>query len=144
MNRPLTDRERCLHLEARVAELEEELAAWRGNARDAGRDQQSLEREARLQQLLRGTGCHSTGCSSRLLLGLMARPGRPISYGVLSGLVAKDEDVTPHIVNVAVCHARKALRSWGLPGRIENIWGKGYAMTPDLAAALAAKLEAAA
>lgn len=131
-------RERALRAEARVAELEEELAAWRAMKRDEARDADAVQRETRIREALRSATPEAGGpAKARVLLALIERPGEVVSLDrlldALRGLPGTQPDVEPmpKIVAVHVCKVRKALKALGRPGAIETVWGRGFRISAD-------------
>lgn len=125
-------RERVYQLEARVAELEEELAAWRERD-DFDRRWQRREAELlRLREALAiGTqdrhGYSPTGV--RLLLDLLEHAGRIRSkLDLLEACApgALDRDLQLKNVDVYVCGLRHALARHGLREAVQTVWGKGH------------------
>ena len=68
--------------------------------------------------------------AASILLALFQAGGQMVSRAMLDDAmpaVRRDPDFSTNVVDVMVCKARKRL------GRdaIENVWGRGYRMTPD-------------
>jgi DNA-binding winged helix-turn-helix (wHTH) protein len=146
MTRPLTDRERCQALEARVAELEEELAAWRAEGLDAARDDALMHRAVSLRdQLQRGDRrCAMVACG--MLIRLIDHAGNVASKQQLvdaSRSVGSCWDREPalKIADVQVNFLRRGLSALGFPGMIETVWGYGYRISGANAMVLKAALE---
>lgn len=146
MSRPLTDRERVLALEARVAELEAELAAWRGNAAEDADDEAAVLRLEVVTGVLRavigprGVRNGARG-SARLLIHMLERPGRLCRHAELLAAVSRKEDALSTGVNVRMCTLRFALRRMGFPEAIKTVWGEGYALDAAQAPAIARLVE---
>jgi DNA-binding winged helix-turn-helix (wHTH) protein len=115
-------------LRNRVDELEAEIRDLR---REHVREADG-ERELRLRRELGGV----TRCEARLLLRLMAQPGRVLSRLVLLEAVNVDrvDDLDWKIIDVYVCRLRPILAARGLPGAIETVWGQGYRLREEAAA----------
>lgn len=127
MSRPLTDRERVLQLEARVAELEEELAAWRVQGRVADAKGDALARLYRLGEAMRPHVPHHGAMAARLVAYLLARPGRVCAGGEIGEAIALGETIDPdRLAKVGVAQARRGLSSLGLSDVIRTVWGQGY------------------
>lgn len=142
-----TDRERVLQLEARVAELEDELAAWRANDADEGDDEAAALRLNAVTGVLRAVIANARGVrngvrgSARLLIHLLDRPGRLCRHAELLAAVSTKEDALPTGVNVRMCSLRHALRRMGFPSAITTVWGEGYVLDAAAAPAIARWVE---
>lgn len=146
MNRPLTDRERCLQLEARVAELEEELSAYKALedqearwAREAGR----LHRVSKELRRLAGPKNHlarSRGHGmARVLLDLLAHVGMcrsPVQIYNAYNPAAADVPDSLKVVGVMIHYTRQVVGH----AAIETVWGQGYLVPFEQAAALRARI----
>ncbi len=134
----ITDRERCHQLEARVAELEAELDVWRMNDRRAGLDSDhALRVEALNRELKVVTNRRACRPVAKILLALMAQPGKLRTYLDLASATARDpEELSATSTKVLMVSVRRALQAWGLSGEISNVWGHGYVLTPAGAEAL--------
>lgn len=138
MNRPLTDRERCLQLEARVAQLEEELAAWRGHDADDDRDEaDALRLDAVKRALVRSVPAKALNgqqaLAARTLLLLLDRRGRLTTQAALAARISPTGDGELKVAQVAICRLRKALRHWKLADAVRTVWGQGYVLEPEAA-----------
>ena len=147
MSRPLTDRERCLQLEARVAELEEELAAYKANERRAVRDAADLSRQVKVRDFFHpAVRKRSIGAvPAAMLLHLLDHPGVVATKEQLYDCrfqPGADPDYEPQmkVVDVHVCHLREALAARGYPRAIDTVWGRGYRIEPAMAATLKAAI----
>jgi DNA-binding response OmpR family regulator len=142
MTRPLTDRERANILEVRVAELQEELAAYRKD--EAGDD--LMMRLVEAMQCIRGitspAQAHPRG-TARLLLYMLERPGRLCLMDDLFRVLECGRDTMPASIKTTVSRARSYLRARGIDGAIRNIWGQGYVLEPTTAAAIRRALSCA-
>lgn len=135
--------ERALKAEARVAELEDELKAWRSYTADAPL---ALDPDAvfnateTLRPYLARAGRGAPGIA-RLALVLIAAGGRVCSHNDLLAGLGADHDVGPSLVRVQICYLRGALDKMA-PGKFEirSVIGRGYAMTRDQAERLAIAL----
>jgi DNA-binding response OmpR family regulator len=109
---------RCAEKDARIAWLESELGL-----------RLETDRYAVLRQAMRLATTHGW-CAARFVDTLYAARGRAMTLEqIMDGMPPKaggDDERDTRIVAVWVCRARKAL------GRdaIENVWGKGYRLTP--------------
>lgn len=134
MNRPLTDRERCLQLAAENAALRAEVEAWRANDRDAQLGDQAAFRADIARRFL-GRG----GQVARLLLVFIDNPGRVLSRDELLDAVCDNPedhfDPRAHLGGV-ILKLRGDLAKLGYPLSVENIWGQGFTMPPNIAAKL--------
>jgi len=140
MNRPVTDRERATMLEARVAELEEELAAWRGSATaDSNLEAEAVRLET-ATAAMRALGCYDARGVARLMLFMVGRPGRLCPHGLLFDALATSSEASMDIVKVRVSRARKALTRFGSPDALQTIWGQGYILRAEAAKSVAALL----
>lgn len=72
----------------------------------------------------------------RLLALLMAAPGVVQSYAELAAAMG----VLPQSVHVYACHLRAWLRNQGFDASLTCCCGQGYSLSPDVAAALTARL----
>lgn len=146
MTRPLTDRERCQVLEARVAELEAELASWRANECDERSADADVLRQEGMKTLLRSAigKAGPPGLQARLALLLMDRPGRLLTYAWLGANIATTREACPHnAAKVALSYLRKALRVWRLADGVQTVRGRGVLMHPDTATQLSRRLSLA-
>lgn len=118
-----------VELWAYIREIEDELDAWRRNARDDFQDAaRSLEvyRVGRLLRQYVGTGWGIPGIA-RLLIYLIAHAVRLCRHAELHAAISLTDETGPKIVNVRVCQLRRALRGLGCPGAIQNVPRLGYA-----------------
>jgi hypothetical protein len=128
MTRPLTDREQVQVLSARVAELEEELAAYRANedqearwARQAGR----LHRVGRRLRSLAGGRLENAMGLARILLDMLDHPGmcRTKAQLVLAWRPADAElPDSLKVADVLICRLRKVVGF----AAIDTVWGHGW------------------
>lgn len=127
----LTDRDRCLQLEARVAELEEEVEAWRAQARGEAREAAYATRIQALKHEFRRVGVGGQlGMGAKVLLDLMAHAGTVRTYRQLAATFATDpEDPCDKGAMVALIPVRKAMRAWRLDHHLSNVWGVGYLLS---------------
>lgn len=138
MNRPMTDRERCLGLEARVAELEEELGAYRANERAAAFDYTAGAELWRLTELFRPLVPTHAALGARCLLYLAQRPGRLCPNWELGEAIAKARTSDPdRLAKIGVSKARLGLKRLAVPHDIKLVWGRGYLLERAGAAAVA-------
>jgi hypothetical protein len=111
---------------ARCAELEEEVAYLRGELALT----HEAETYARLRAHLRSRPGSHRGGAIGLITALYSAHGRVLTTAQIMDAVpatkTEHEDRMPDISKVWVCSARKALGH----DSIENVWGKGYRMTP--------------
>lgn len=135
MNRPLTDRERILQLEARNRELEDELReyrAWENNtfrpsiARLASDDKLNAIRRTLTQAFDLAGGL----CPAVILIRLLASSPHVMLREDLFeatrpyGFAPSDGDTKT--VDVQIVHLRKALAKLGFPGVIKTLRCVGY------------------
>jgi DNA-binding response OmpR family regulator len=124
-------------LRRRVAELEEELAAHEGAARDDRHAFAEAARLVRCRDAMRALpAAHSrafTLTHARVLLALVDRPGHVFSRDALFEVLGCDEEVQTKIVDVRMSAVRAALAAFGLHRSIETIWGVGYQLNADYA-----------
>jgi Transcriptional regulatory protein, C terminal len=140
MNRPMTDRERALRAEARVAELEEELAAYKANERALASEieegQEYLICLDIIKTLPIDQRCKMPGVI-KLLIYISQHPGRVCSKLELLELISSDKyEVQLTVVDVYISFVRKVARALGLPDAIETIWGRGWLIREDQAVCL--------
>lgn len=138
----LTDRERILALEAQVAELTEELEGWRARAAEvaahAAADTREFQAMEAMARHLRGK--RAPGQVVRLLLYLMDHAGQVCRNETLLLAIRADEDTDLALVKVVLHYLRSALTGLGLPQAVITVWGVGYAMSPQAAAAIRERL----
>jgi hypothetical protein len=134
----MTDRERAQIAEARVAELQDEVAAWRDYFKD---DRATLRRDRLVDALRKAYPKFSGRDSVSMLLHMAGRPGRVLSKNLLLDAICDDLNETPDIkiVDVYVCKLRPALNALlNQEPCIVTHWGHGYSVPEDVAAALLA------
>lgn len=141
-----TDRERVLLLEARVAELEEELACWRGNQADDADERVRMERAIAIKARLQRYDRRCAFCATNILIRLMDEPGVTFTKQQLLDAsrhpgAPSDHEPDLKIVDVQVNFLRRALDGVGLRPAIETVWGIGYRTSPANAERLKAVLE---
>lgn len=142
MNRPLTDRERCQQLEARVAELEEELDAWREGLHTPLADEGARIRAWRVTEKLKPFDPRVALCAAAMLVELLDRAGKPVSKSELvaasrhPGCYAHDEP-DPKVAVVQIAFLRRALARGRRGNPIRAIFNVGYVIAPEDAASLA-------
>jgi DNA-binding response OmpR family regulator len=146
----LSDRARIQQLEAQVADLTEELEAWRGFDGDAERRAKNDEREARVRtRIMRLKPAHRPcmygGVVVRLLLHFIDHPDRLHRRETLLDVVAGEgSESLPKVVDVRVSHARDVVAFAGFDRTmIETHWGRGYRITAANAELLKAALDGA-
>lgn len=146
----ITYRDRALKAEARVAELEAELAEYQAAERGGASDDEALQRQHRLIERLRpiarrrGAGGSAAIRVAKLLDYLLQHPGRlRRCEQILAAIAVRHVDAyeTLDLVKVYVCDARHVLRAIGLGDAIETAWGRGYLLRADRAEALKAWCE---
>lgn len=122
-------------LEARVAELENELEAWRANAAEEI-DAEAIEIRIRSLRLkLKGAWPLAGGLQPALmLLAMMRRPGLPISRAQLFSITRTPNSILLEennrcLIAVRLCHLRRALDNLGFPGVIENLSSAGWCIS---------------
>lgn len=142
MTRPLTDRERILQLEAKNAELTEELEAYRANADHEVRWAREQGRIHRVAKALRKAMVKTPRAPglARVLLDLLAHPGMvrtkaQIYYAYQPTAQELPDDLK--LVDVVICHLRKATGF----AAIETVWGHGWLVPFEQAAALRFRFE---
>lgn len=138
MNAPaLTYRDRALAAEARVAELEAEVAAWRDYRAVGPRataDEAEILMLGKLQRRLRAlTGMHDSRGAARTLLVLLAHAGKLCRKQTIFDAIAVDADTQIKVVDVRVSRVRTALRIIGYPEAITTVWGEGYVLAAEAA-----------
>lgn len=130
MTRPMTDRERVAVLEARLAELEEQLRAWEAWEREGkGAAVSDVRFNAALLKIRGryggGQSCHG---AVRLLLALLDAKGRTLSVERLLQAAKRPGQDDPEygLVKVVMCRLRKRLKTRGFADVIQTIHGRGY------------------
>jgi DNA-binding response OmpR family regulator len=145
VNGPLTDRQRCMVLEGRIAELEQELAAWRGNSRNADRDFDEMQRLVRLRDRLQRGERRAALVAAGMFVRLIDHPGVVVTKGQLIDASrhpgVRDHEPELRMADVQVNFLRSALRRLGLPVIIETVWGYGYRVSAECAQLAKASLE---
>lgn len=112
-------------LRREVEDLKAEVAEWerRGPEGEASDDHENRVATVRIKLGLRPQ-------AARVLLLLLARPGRLTSAVFLAEALGWPEDRTRNLTSVYLTMIRNALRDCGAPGRIETAWGQGWRMSP--------------
>jgi DNA-binding response OmpR family regulator len=113
-------------LRTRVADLEEEIAAWREYERS---ETGVSEDWAFIDAIRRRLGVQKR--HARLLIGMARSPGRIISKYNLTRMQGSYEDASIQSANVSVVFCRRAFAQAGLPNAIETVWGHGYRLSQD-------------
>lgn len=142
---------RCEALRHEISSLKEEIAEWEAWARD--------ERGADVDEQRLANWRAACGMASAApVLALMAfadRPGRLISPRTVVdatrfGAVKATDDVQQRsLATTRICHLRRLLKSLAAAGRlppafggraagIDMVWGQGWTMSPENAAAVRA------
>lgn len=133
----------CAALRAQVAELKEELAAWKAYDEGHRHGPDPIVADRWRAALNARPG------ATRIIMALAARPDRLFSREAIiqaakSGVGRELDEPCRHLANVYVCHARTALAQLAMQGRlspafagpaagIKTHWGHGYSMTPAAA-----------
>lgn len=126
--------ERCDLLAAELAQMKDELAEWRRQASEGrsvvvhGEVRDRWSRALRLAPLL-----------SQAVILLVERQGRVVSYDAIARAtcVHYDDLAAPSTsAKVTVHKVRRAMEAIGISDAIETVWGVGYRMRPNAAAAL--------
>jgi DNA-binding response OmpR family regulator len=126
----MTDRERALSAEARISEMEEELATWRRLDQGAANREQDVMRVARVSARIRAlTGTTHARGAAILLLHLLGRTERLCTHHELFNVLEPGRDTMPDVVKVRICSLRKALRAADMPDAILTVWGQGYVLS---------------
>lgn len=133
----LTDRDLVLKLQARVAELEDEVAAWKAYDRDRGRvDIESARFAAVLAKLRPFSTRTGVQAPARLLMVLLDSAGRLVTLERCLEAARKpdgDEEPSSNLVGVVVCVLRAILSKAGHRGAITLVWGRGYMIEAEVA-----------
>jgi DNA-binding response OmpR family regulator len=134
---PKTDRERIYWLEARVAELEEEVRAYRKLEQIDVRDRAWMEGLDDLRIKLRRAHSEAGGPTiAGMLKELLAASPRSVSRDHLFCVTRNSrcrpihEQAETRTIDVQMVKLRKALLSLGLPDVIVTIDGRGWTITP--------------
>jgi hypothetical protein len=126
---PRTDRERIYWLEARVAELEEVLAAIQRAQADQDR---AMDKHVRvLRPVLRAAYAKAGGRSPAVMLCLLlAHPGREVHRDTMfdhtRGGLSRTEDASTRSLQVRMVHLRRALLALGFGNVVKTINGEGW------------------
>lgn len=139
---PLTDHDRLLAAEARVAELEGELVAIKAAAQaEALSDARAFE-EFRVARALRQLIPESPGvpATARLVIFLLAHAGRLCRMDALLRAVATSDNVASNIVSARICYLRRALRMLGHGKAIVTVRHQGFVLEAAAAPLIAAAL----
>lgn len=127
------DQQLIQRLRARVAELEEEVQAWRMSDRSDENRGRQAKRAQRARALVRRHYGTRVNLISTLLLLLVDKPGHPISHGAFHDAIGQDGHVPPWVYRSVVHHLRNLLGNLGLPDSLETVRGEGYCLVPDAA-----------
>jgi len=131
----MTNQTELERLRARIADVEEELAAWRGMS----------EVDAETHRLLAYNirdAFEMPGLQPAKLIATLYHSPRPISYDVLDELMPStigDDRKFRTLFNTLACYARRALGQ----DAIRTLRGWGYELTPAGRALVEAELAAA-
>lgn len=145
-----TDKEVIVQLRAQVADLTEEVEAWRAHDRDGAKAAITTQREAEVRSRVLAlkpssrAGVGFGGAIIRLLIVFMDNPGRLLTKHEIYKLIVSDVDAErdTKTVDVRVCHVRHVLQWCGLPRTgVETVWGRGYRLQTDAAERLKEVLE---
>lgn len=126
--------ERCDLLAAELAQMKDELAEWRRQSSEEstvvvqGEVRDRWSRTLRLAPLL-----------SQAVILLVEREGRAVGYEAIARATCRrygDLAAPPTSAKVTVHKVRRAMEAVGVSDGIETVWGVGYRMRPDAAAAL--------
>ena len=126
--------DRCGVLAAENAQLKDELAEWRRQAEDHGKLSDDQEVDVRWRRSLR-----ARPGVARLARLMVRRAGQIVTPDAVVRAVSPDPDSiadSSRTSGVAICQLRAALRSRGLDGSIDTIWGVGWRMPRPSAARL--------
>lgn len=127
----------CDACAGRIRELEEEVFAWRSAGQTSLREGKVVDRLARYARRLQLSPGNAT-----VLLAFVDHPDKVRTREVLLDLTAAFEndggDRGDRAIDTRVKHVRKALAKARLGGNrpIETLYGLGYVMAPDVAAAI--------
>lgn len=149
MSRPRTDKERVLVLEAKVAELQAELSAWRANDREEMAEADRAQRVAAVVLRLKERFGRNRGYGAgpvRVLLELLDNPGRLRTRRqlIIASRPQRDVDeVEPAMADVYVVALRRLLRGYGFPDAIATVRAVGWRLDRAQAPAICAALEPA-
>ena len=137
--RPQTDRERIYWLEARVAELEDEIAEWNRQADHDRRPSDDLQRAIQLG--LRRINPKSAGPAlACLLAALLDQPGRVVSKHTLYDYNRSTADGC-RTLDVQLCTLRSTLAAAGFSRQvIVTFQGTGLMISAGDCKAIRAKL----
>jgi len=138
----IADRERAQRAEARVMELEAELAEYRAAERRA---KAGPDWEVTYHALLRVKAQYArnwrpgiTG-PARLLTLMLDHPGQRFTRGELHDLISNDETWLK-VVDVVLSQTRRLLALIGIEDPFDTLWGQGWTIFPDKAAEIRAAL----
>lgn len=143
---PQTDRDRMLAAEARVAELEEELEAWRANDRriihDGDKAMRAFRLAERVRPFLKSPYLGHAPQVARTLIFLLDHAGTIQPVDRLGDAVSTREIDGPNRLGaIAVTWTRAVLSQLGFEGALRNSYGQGYMIEAEVAAAIKARLE---
>lgn len=126
--------ERCDRLAAELAQMKDELAEWRRQASEEssvvvhGEVRDRWSRTLRLPPML-----------SQAVILLVEREGRAVGYEAIARATSRhygDLAAPSTSAKVTVHKVRRAMKAAGVSDGIETVWGVGYRMRPNAAAAL--------
>lgn len=139
---PRTDKERAQIAEARVAELEDELAAWR--AYQPQLSSIEVPRSTHFASLVKTViGSQHANGTARFLSIMAAHGGRICRHEMLVEHLGCGPETGLHVTKVYAHKARRVLRGLGLGNLIQTIWGEGYLVGVPEAAVLRSVIERA-
>lgn len=136
MNPRLTDRERCHVLEARVAELEEEVSAYKRLQQIEQRDEAFFEGLDHMRCRLRRAHYEAGGPTvAAILMELLNASPRAVArermFTVTRNPRSKQmEGADSRTIDVQLVKLRKALAKLGHPGVIQTLDGRGWMIEP--------------
>lgn len=134
-----SERAELERLRIEVAELRDEVAAWRANDEPDDDHDRWLKVKA-----IFGL----TQAPARILLALIERPGNRVRRERLHELMeparkCPDREPALKLVDVQIVKIRRALARDGYGAPVKNHWGAGWSIEADVARRLKAAIEAA-
>lgn len=139
---PVTDHDRILVLQARVAELEAIVAAYEANALEDAEDEARAVAVFKAARALRPLCADQSSVPgvARLALHLLARPGQLCRYRALGAAVSPRGLPLSNVAAARVFQLRYALRAIGFGAALLNVRGEGYVLAAEAAPLIAERL----
>ena len=130
----------CEAKDRTIADMAEELAAWRAGRQTEDASSEAAERRDRWQRRM-----GLAPATARMLIALVDSAPRPLSFDRLveAAVPGREAGDLTHVENLArqyVSHARRSLKAQGLTLTLRPVWREGYVVEVAEAATLRAAM----